>query len=155
MKELVRSLEPLKSPSRHELTKHVYHHTLYSEHPTEHQQMEWGYLRKPLTPIFVNKGVLSHSKRICLNDFPSFESSAELIVHSINQLKTCSIIYINRNAWLQCYVETIIIMSRTFHRTCCVFHIISPTVKQLQTSGKKQWNAWGFVQFRCSFEAFH
>ena len=28
---------------------------LYSEHLIEHQQMEWGYLRKPLAPIFDHK----------------------------------------------------------------------------------------------------
>ena len=53
------------------------------------------------------------------------------------------------------YVEAIIIMSGTIQRTCCKFHIISPLVKQLQTSGKKQWSTLGFAQLRCSFEACH
>ena len=43
--------------------------------------------------------------------------------------------------------------SEMVQRTCCVFCIISPVVKQLQTSGKKQWSTLDFAQFRCSFEA--
>ena len=53
------------------------------------------------------------------------------------------------------YVEAIIIMSGSVLRTCCEFRIISPIVKQLQTSGKKQWSTLGFAQLRCSFEACH
>ena len=55
-------------------------------------------------------------------------------------------------------LKTIIIMSgTTVRRMCCVFRItcISPIVKQLQTSGKKQWSTLGFVQLCCSFEAYH
>ena len=40
-------------------------------------------------------------------------------------------------------------------RMCCIFGIISPVVKQLPTSGKKQWSILGFVQLCCSFEAYH
>jgi len=43
------------------------------------------------------------------------------------------------------YVEAIIIMSGSVPRTCCEFRIISPIVKQLQTSGQKQWNTLGFA----------
>ena len=53
------------------------------------------------------------------------------------------------------YVEAIIIMSGIIQRTCCEFRIISPLVKQLQTSGKKQWSTLCFAQLRCSFEACH
>ena len=53
------------------------------------------------------------------------------------------------------YVEAIIIMSGSILRTCCEFRIISPIVKQLQTSGKKQWSTLGFAQLYCSFKAYH
>ena len=33
--------------------------------------------------------------------------------------------------------------------------IPSPILKQLQTSGKKQWSTLGFAQLRCGFEAGH
>ena len=38
-------------------------------------------------------------------------------------------------------------MYGTVQRTCCVFRIISPIVKQIQTSGKKQWSTLGFSSF--------
>ena len=53
------------------------------------------------------------------------------------------------------YIEAITIMSGSVLRTCCEFRIISPIVKQLQTSGKKQWSTLGFAQLCCSFEACH
>ena len=46
-------------------------------------------------------------------------------------------------------------MSGMVQRMCCVFGIIPSVVKQLQTSGKKQWSTLGFVQLCCSFEAYH
>ena len=59
------------------------------------------------------------------------QSALIFLVNPVNPLSTvmhnCSV-----------YVEAIIIMSRCVLRTCCEFHIISPIVKQLQTSGKKQ-----------------
>ena len=49
------------------------------------------------------------------------------------------------------YIEAIIIMSGSTLRTCCEFCIISPIVKQLQTSGKNQWS--GVPQALPSFAA--
>ena len=54
-------------------------------------------------------------------------------------LRICTI---ERPCWsLFCgKVKTAMIMSGMVQRMCCVFHIISPVIKQLQTSGRKQWN---------------